>query len=97
MAAKKRQPSRIKTDFNKYLELERLVNTGGDEARIKELRIELNINSRPSEEPDIDVAKYEQLKKEGYLDREIESMIGTTKGLFRKWKKQNGLINKEGV
>lgn len=89
-------------DYKKYIELERLVETGGDENRIEELRRELGITTgvrnRPRPQADkFDVGKYKKLKRKNVPDRVIAEEFGMTLPSFKRWKGKLGLTASKEV
>lgn len=82
--------------FKKMLELECLVESGGDEARINELRIELGI-LKPREvkraplKKRFDIGWYKNLKRQGVPDGVIAEELGVSRQHFTRFKKSIGL------
>lgn len=67
-----------KTQIKKLLELEHLINTGGDKARIAELRKELGAKERREVRDSLLEKQYFRLRAFGLTDREIIFALATT-------------------
>lgn len=74
-----------KSQIRKLLELEQLINTKGDPARITELRKELGMNEPKQEEIDPKLAKqYFRLRAFGLNEREISYALATSNSALNR-------------
>lgn len=84
-------------DYKKYLELERLVETGGDKKKIEKLRNELGLNpTSGTKMSKLTVAKYAKYKQIGVTDKQIAKELNISLSLLKRFKINNDLMNSIG-
>jgi hypothetical protein len=77
----------------KLYELEHLVLNGGDEDRIKQLRMEINIDSKHATlSHKFNPKDYERMRKQGMNNIEIASALGMSKATLYKIRLEHGLL-----